>query len=166
MIAGARRRARRLASLLARPGDAWLVARMCLWRAVLPALKRRMSLSRLVRMMWAGPGLPRRSREREARIAELASVVFRSEHRSRSGNCLERSLVLYRYLSAAGAEPELVVGLRPSGAAVRRGHAWITIGGSAVAETQDALDGVTRVVSFRGDGARPQRQPALPDGAR
>jgi hypothetical protein len=163
--ASTRRRAHRLGTLLASPGDAWLMARICLWRLVLPVLKRRMPLPRLVGVMWAGPGRGRRSREREARIAELVRFLFRSEHHSRSGNCLERSLVLYRYLSAAGAEPELMVGLRPRDAAQPRGHAWITVGGALVAETPDELGGVTGIVSFRGDGSRAQGPPVTPNAA-
>jgi hypothetical protein len=148
------RRTHLAASLLASPADAWLAFRMAGWRLVLPVLKGRRPMTRLVQLMWKGERARPVTPEREARIAELARIVYRSEHASRQGNCLERSLVLYRYLSAAGADPQLVVGLRSGGEAVR-GHAWVTVRGEPVEEPPQSLEGLTRVVSFRGDGSQP-----------
>jgi Transglutaminase-like superfamily len=152
-LATVSRRTRLAASLLASPADAWLALRMAGWRLVLPVLKGRRPITRLVRLMWKGERARPVTPEREARIAELARVVYRSEHASRQGNCLERSLVLYRYLSAAGADPQLVVGLR-SGEAAVRGHVWVTVRGEPVEEPPQSLKGLTRVVSFRGDGSQ------------
>jgi transglutaminase superfamily protein len=154
-VATVGRRTRLAASLVASPADAWLALRMAGWRLVLPLMKRRLPLTRLVRLMWRGERARQMTPEREARIADLARVVYRSEHVSRPGNCLERSLVLYRYLSAAGADPQLVVGIR-SGEPDVRGHAWITVRGEAVEEPPDSLDGLTQLVSFSGDGSRPR----------
>jgi hypothetical protein len=147
------RRVRLATSLLARPADLWLALRMAGWRVVLPPLKARLPLSRLVRLMSRRARSRPVTAEREARIAELARVVYRSEHMSRQGNCLERSLVLFRYLSAAGADPHLVVGIR-SGEAAVRGHAWVTVRGKPVEEPPQSLEGLTSVVSFCGDGSR------------
>jgi transglutaminase superfamily protein len=156
-LATARRRTRLAASLATSPADAWLALRMAGWRLVLPLMKRRLPLTRLVRLMWRGERARPVTPEREARIADLARVVYRSEHVSRSGNCLERSLVLYRYLSAAGADPQLVVGMA-SGESDVRGHAWITVRGEPVEEPPESLEGITQVVSFGGDGSRPRRR--------
>jgi hypothetical protein len=150
-----RRRGRLARSLVASPADAGLVLRMAGWRLVLPLLKRRLPLPRLVRLMWLGERARPVTPEREARIADLARTVYRSDRASRRGNCLERSLVLYRYLSAAGADPHLVVGMRGGEAAVR-GHAWVTVRGEPVEERPHSLEGLTQVVSLRGDGSRPQ----------
>jgi hypothetical protein len=149
------RRTRLAVSVLASPADAWLALRMVGWRLVLPLLKGRLSLTRLVRLMWRGKRARPVTAAREARVAEIARVVYRSEHVSRPGNCLERSLVLYRYLSAAGADPHLVVGMRGSEGPVR-GHAWVTVRGEPVEEPPQSLEGLTRVVSFHGDGSQPQ----------
>jgi Transglutaminase-like superfamily len=154
-VATLSRRTRLVASLLATPADAWLALRMAGWRLVLPLLKRRLPLMRLVPLMWMRERARPLSAEREARIAELARVVFRSQHLSRPGNCLERSLVLYRYLSAGGADPQLVVGLRGGEEGVR-GHAWVTVRGEPVEEPPQSLEGFTRVVSFHGDGRQPR----------
>jgi hypothetical protein len=129
------------------------------WRLVLPLLKRRLPLPRLVRLMWLGERARPVTPEREARIANLARIVYRSEHVSRRGNCLERSLVLYRYLSAAGADPHLVVGMRGGEAAVR-GHAWVTVRGEPVEEPPHSLEGLAQVVSFRGNRSRPRTRSA------
>jgi transglutaminase superfamily protein len=150
-----RRRSRFVRSLLLSPTDAGLVLRMVGWRLVLPLLKRRLPLPRLVRLMWLGDRSRPTTPEREARIAELARVVYRSEHVSRRGNCLERSLVLYRYLSAAGADPHLVVGMKSREAAFR-GHAWITVREEPVEEPPQSLEDLTQVVCFCRDGSHPR----------
>jgi Transglutaminase-like superfamily len=155
LAATVNRRTHLAVSLLASPADVWLALRMVGWRLVLPLLKGRLSLTRLVRLMWRGERAGPVTAAREARVAEIARVVYRSEHVSRQGNCLERSLVLYRYLSAAGADPHLVVGMRGSEAPVR-GHAWVTVRGEPVEEPPQSLEGLTRVISFHGDGSQPR----------
>jgi Transglutaminase-like superfamily len=153
-VATAKRRARRLASLLIRPGDLWLALRMAAWRLVLPALKRRMPLPKLTHLMWRQAPAEPAGPAREARVVDLAAMVFRSEHPYRYGNCLERSLVLYRYLSAAGSDPELLVGMR-RGENELEGHAWVVARGHAVGETPESLEGYGRVVAFRGGSGSP-----------
>jgi hypothetical protein len=137
-----------LAGLIARPGDAWLALRMKGWRLLLPVLKRRRPLPRLVSSMWDGEESQPRP-DREARIAELAIIVFRSQHSQRFGNCLDRSLVLYRYLSAVGADPELLIGVKRAEGNVE-GHAWVEVRGRPVEEPPEVLDSLARVTSFRG----------------
>jgi hypothetical protein len=154
LAATVNRRTRLAVSLLASPADAWLALRMVGWRLVLPLLKGRLSLTRLVGLMWRGERARPVTAAREVRVAEIARIVYRSEHVSRRGNCLERSLVLYRYLSAAGADPQLVVGMRGSEAPIR-GHAWVTVRGEPVEEPPQSLEGLARVVSFHGDGSQP-----------
>jgi hypothetical protein len=121
------------------------------WRLALPLLKRRMALPRLVGFMWEGDRSTHATADRRQRIAELTTVVFRSNHRDRPGNCLDRSLVAYRYLSAAGAHPELLVGLR-RGDGLLKGHAWVTVNGVPVEESPEPLDEFARVVAFHGAG--------------
>jgi hypothetical protein len=127
---------------------------MAMWRLVLPVAKRRMPLARLVSLMCA-EGI--REPEREARVAELTDLVFRAEHRDRAGNCLERSLVLYRYLGAVGAEPRLMVGLRRDGSHLT-GHAWVAVRRQAVREPPEQLEELARVLAF---GPRGSLEPAL-----
>ena len=82
--------------------DIVLIVRMLPWRVVLPLAKHVVSLSTLVSVM----ELPRRSLERrpirEKRVASLAHRVSGLGTRS-PGNCLERSLLAYRYLSEVSA---------------------------------------------------------------
>jgi Transglutaminase-like superfamily len=80
-------------------------------------------------------------------------MVFRSEHPYRYGNCLERSLVLCRYLSAAGSDPELLVGMRRGEKDLLEGHAWVVARGHAVGEPPNSLEGYAKVVGFRGEGS-------------
>jgi hypothetical protein len=151
LVRTTRRRAGLLVGLAAHPADLWLVLRMTGWRLMLPLFKRRMALPRLVSMMWEGEHFRSPRPERQVRIAELTTVVFRAEHRYRPGNCLDRSLVAYRYLSAAGADPELRIGLR-RGDGLLMGHAWVTVGDRPVEESPEPLEEFAEVVAFHGDG--------------
>lgn len=140
--------ARALAGLVTHPRDALLIGRISGWLCVLPLLKRRLPLARLVRLMWLRPRGPARDRLREERTIR---AVARLSHAS-GGNCLERSLVLYRYLARANADPRLVVGMaRPD---EYLGHVWVTVDGRPLLETPETLESYTEVVGFGRGGAQ------------
>ena len=139
--------ARTTARLLASPRDAWLVARMFAWSLVLPALKFALPLPRLVRLA-ASPRRVARDAGRETAVAEHAARVYR--HR-RDDNCLERSLVTYRYLGRSGAEPRLIVGMR---AADKFGHVWVTTDGAAVHDAPQFLAQLEPLFEFDAAGNR------------
>jgi hypothetical protein len=140
-----RRAVRGLALTLRTPSDGWLVTRMLAWRATLPALKRLVPLPRLVELMDARPagGPPRPDRaERIAELSQRVFNVFRIDD-----NCLDLSLVTYRYLGQAGADPRLVIAVRKDGQ-LTRGHAWVTVGGAPVHDSTELLDDFTSVMTF------------------
>jgi hypothetical protein len=139
------------AGLIGRPGDAWLAARMAAWRLALLVLKRVVALPRLARLMH-GRGGDGRSDGGDVRIARLAGAVFGLGRAGSPGNCLARSLVVYRYLSAASLRPELVVGVRRDGEGVL-GHAWVVVAGRPVAEPEAALTEFTPLIVFGEGGA-------------
>jgi hypothetical protein len=68
-------------------------------------------------------------------------------------NCLERSLVTYRFLGRLGAGPELVVGVGSEGEATV-GHVWVTVDGRPVHDEPQSLDAYETVVVFDSDGRR------------
>jgi Transglutaminase-like superfamily len=153
VIESLRRRSRRVARGLAlsirRPRDGWLVVRMLAWRAILPVLKYIMPLPRLIGVMQH----PRRARgarrlDREERVATLAERVFRVGRASE--DCLELSLVLYRYLGETGADPRLVIAIRKDGLAP--GHAWVSVDGVPVHDSPLLLEDFVSVVSFDSGG--------------
>jgi hypothetical protein len=139
--------ARALAGLVARPRDALLVGRVFGWLCVLPVLKRSLALDRLVRLMW----LPPRGARDPVREQRTISTVARLS-RASGGNCLERSLVLYRYLARGNADPRLVVGMaRPD---EYLGHVWVAVDSRPLLETQETLEAYAEVVRFGRDGAQ------------
>jgi hypothetical protein len=121
--------------------------RMFAWALVLPVLKFALPLPRLVRLA-ASPRGRARSGERERAVAEHAARVYR---RRRDDNCLERSLVTYRYLGRAGADPRLVVGMRASD---RFGHVWVTTDGTAVHDAPPFLSQLEPLFEFDAAGNR------------
>jgi hypothetical protein len=132
------------------PGDGWLLARMLAWRTVLPLLKRRVPLATLARVMWQKP---RASSQpgRSDRIPGLVQRLYREFRPGRDDICLERSLLTYRFLSRAGADPRLVIGIRGLGGSVI-GHAWVVVDGEPLFEPAASLGEYTSFFSFGRDG--------------
>lgn len=124
------------------------------WSLAVPILKHAMPLPALARLAWSRPrGERRPARERE--IAQLAWWSSRVQRRRFPDNCLERSLVTYRFLARAGARPRLVAGVgRAKGDIV--GHVWVTVEDEPVHDAAESLRAYGILVEF-GDGGRPVR---------
>ncbi|HEY8475568.1 MAG TPA: lasso peptide biosynthesis B2 protein [Chloroflexota bacterium] len=133
--------------------DVWLAARIACWALALPVLKFWLPLPTLARLMWVGGRGPARGAEGVEKVVALTRWICRAGGLRAEGNCLERGLLLYRFLSAMDARPRLVVGARVTDEGVL-GHVWVTVGGWPVGEPTTALDGFTPIVVF-GDGGRP-----------
>jgi hypothetical protein len=141
---------RRVRAQVDGPADVWLMLRMGAWALVLPLLKRKVGLERLARVMWVRP--TRRASEDElAKVVTLSQLLARHRPPLSNERCMERSLLAYRYLSAGGADPRLVVAMAP-GADGLEGHAWVTIDGEPVGEIESVADHVPIVVY--GSGGR------------
>jgi hypothetical protein len=133
---------------------------MSAWAPSLPLLKRVLPLPRLVALMASEPRARERDPALERRIARMARLIYRGRRGTFNNNCLERSLVTYRYLSRAGADPELVVAVRRGDEGVE-GHVWVTVGGVPVHEQPDELEPYLPVLRFkRGEVKRSAGGPA------
>jgi hypothetical protein len=149
-----RRAARHLSALkrlVSTPADAALLARMLAWWVALPLLKHATPLPRLVRFAQLDPRRTARDLEREAKVAALAEWLFKARPRPARDNCLERSLVAYRFLGRLGAEPELVVGVGDKEEATV-GHVWVTVDGRPVHDQPETLDAYEAIVAFDSEG--------------
>ena len=115
-------------------------------------LRHCVRLDRLVGWAWQPPSGPAGDRERQARLVALTirlGRIFGAVDR----HCLQRSLLLYRELSAAGAAPSLIVGFgRQDGRLL--GHTWVVVQGEPVAENRDWLAALSPTVAFGPDGRR------------
>jgi hypothetical protein len=129
------------------------IARLAPFYFAVAALKHVVTLPVLTRWAWRSPA-PQRDHAEELR---LARCVVKLTHLAGAPdrNCLERSLLLYRELSRAGASPELCVGFRPGppGRSVD-GHAWVTVDGQPVLEEQELPEPHQSVVRFGDRGRR------------
>ena len=116
--------------------DAPLLLRVIFWRTLLPVLKRTVALQTLVR--WMCPRqLSRPRRDESCRRARLQTIRYFVSHAGRlaiSENCLERSLMLYRFLGEVDANPRLVMGVRRDGGTTD-GHVWIDIEGEPLLDS-------------------------------
>jgi len=122
---------------------------MSVWALVLPVLKRTVPLATLARIMCSGSRSGRSNPERRRLIAALSGLIY--SRYSMQSHCLERSLLLYRFLSKAAAEPRLVVGMVKTGKGWQ-GHAWVLVDGSPFDESPDALRKFCHVVVFSSGG--------------
>jgi transglutaminase superfamily protein len=133
------------------PGAAWLGARMLAWRIALPLLKRALPLAALARLAWPRRRSRRRRPDREALVAGVVSRLYGTARRD--DNCLERSVLAYRFLAQAGAEPRLTCGIRRANGDVV-GHAWIVLDGRPLASADEGIEDYTLVTAFGAGGAR------------
>jgi hypothetical protein len=138
-----------LRAAISSPADVLLALRMAAWTPVLPLLKRLVALPRLVRIVSVRPSSGPRAPDRERRIARVGRLLYRSRTVSVRDNCLERSLILYRFLSRAGAGPELVVGVGKDDVSAVRGHVWVVVDGAALYETDEDLAEFVPVLTFQ-----------------
>jgi Transglutaminase-like superfamily len=142
-LAADRRSVRRLKTGL-------ILVRLFIAYMVLALLKHLVPLTWLVRRVWCPP-VRLRDCESERwltaivlRLSRLAGLPDR--------DCLQRSLLLYRVLSRAGADPTLVVGFRRIDGRIR-GHAWVVVDGRALLESEPDLAAFSPVLRFGSLGA-------------
>ena len=133
--------------LLSSPSALLLALRMSPWVLVLPLAKRAVSIERLARLMWRDDHTSRDG-AREQLTIRLAARLTRFSGR----NCLERSLILYRYLSRCGADPVFVLGVASANGAA--GHAWVLVDGLPVGASPATLDAYRPVVAFGREARR------------
>jgi hypothetical protein len=126
------------------------VVRLLGWRVALAVLKRTVPIATLVRLMAAPGG---RSTRDTRRIVELVDWLYAPRRDRDLGNCLDRSLVLYRFLSRNEPGTRLVLGMR-RGSSELEGHAWVISGDRAIGETPASDSEFMTLASFAADGRR------------
>jgi hypothetical protein len=115
---------------------------------LLGLLKHLVPLRSLAKWTWcekAGPRDPVAERRLTANVLRLSKLL-----RIADRDCLQRSLLLYRLLSAVGADPELVVGFREQDGKII-GHAWVLVDDVSIVEPESDLVRFAPVLRF---GAR------------
>jgi Transglutaminase-like superfamily len=144
-------RVRRVATELARPADGLLATRIFAWTAFVRLAKYAMPLRTLVKIVSPRSRPGPRDRRRERQIALFADWASRIVPPATTGNCLERSLVAYRYLVRAHADPRLVIGFRRGDTGVL-GHAWILVDGQPLSDSPASVAEYEVAMSFAADG--------------
>jgi Transglutaminase-like superfamily len=135
------------------PSNALLALRMSGWMLVLPLAKRVVPFERLARIM-SSDSRGKRVAGQERFVTLLACRLTRFS----GSNCLERSLLLYRYLARAGANPTLVLGVGRGNRKRQSGHAWVVSDGVPVVDSEAELQSYEPVLAF-GAGARRVPEP-------
>ena len=136
--------------LAGNPIDAWLVLRITIWALLLPALKRLVPLKSLAPLMWSSPNTTRTA-DREEKIATVVRWITVFLYRNNK-TCLERSLLLYRFLSKANSNPLLVTGMLRTEAQNWKGHAWIIVDGKPFDEPESSVEGFQTLMIYGAEG--------------
>jgi hypothetical protein len=117
---------------------------------LLGVLKHLVPLRLLAKWSWCETTGPR---DRLAERRLTANVVRLSKLlRIADRDCLQRSLLLYRLLSAVGADPQLVVGFQKQNGKII-GHAWVLVDGKSLVEPESDLVRFSPVLRFGARGA-------------
>jgi hypothetical protein len=117
---------------------------------LLGILKHLVPLPWLAKRTWCETTGPR---DRVAERRVTANVLRLSKLlRIADRDCLQRSLLLYRLLSAVGADPELVVGLREQDGKII-GHAWVLVDDMSIVDPESDLARFSPVLRFGARGA-------------
>jgi hypothetical protein len=141
----------RLFLLAANPNDAWLAFRITTWALLLPALKRLVPLKSLVPFLWSTPKA-NRNPDREEKIAAVVRWITVFLYRN-DKTCLERSLLLYHFLSKSNSNPLLVTGMLRTEEQNWKGHAWIVVDGKPFDEPENSVEAFKTLMVY---GARGQ----------
>ncbi|HMA33570.1 MAG TPA: lasso peptide biosynthesis B2 protein [Chloroflexia bacterium] len=124
------------------------------WMGALPVLKYLLPLRTLVRIMWAAPRPRPPGAGPPLQTAALIRRLYTVPRRVRDANCLERSLLTYRFLARQGVAPQLVIGMRRAPGGVL-GHVWVLVDQQPVGESGASVQEFRPVAVF---GARGQVQ--------
>jgi hypothetical protein len=122
------------------------------WAASVPLLKRVMPITNLTKLMAARRRKPGAGSPAYGEIARASWLASRLQIRRFPENCLERSLVTYRFLGLAGAEPRLILGVGKNAGEII-GHAWVTVDDRPVHESDAALARYQQLMEFDAGGA-------------
>jgi hypothetical protein len=133
-------------------GDLWLAGRIFAWACCLPVLKRVVPLPALVRLIRRPGGVGARVAALDQRIVTFARWSCRMTGWPGRGNCLERGLLMYRFLGLVNARPSLVVGFGRGDEGAMRGHAWVLVDGQPVGEADASLSSFETAFIFDPDG--------------
>ena len=143
-------RIKRFLKIFKNPSDVWLLIRIVSWALVLPILKRIIPLKSLAKFMWI-PAKKETAPEQEKKVATLVRWLYLFVFPQKT--CLERSLLLYRFLSRINSDPRLVTGMRRAEDQSWKGHAWILVGGKPFEEPEASVEDFKTFAVFGPGGA-------------
>ena len=133
------------------PADVLLAARIMTWACLLPILKQIVPIRPLVKLVWRAPRLEPEA-TRESRVITFARWACRLTRWKSGGNCLERSLIAYRFLLEGGAAPTLVIGMGRGQHEEIVGHAWVVLHGLPAGESAASVREYVPALVFGPDG--------------
>jgi hypothetical protein len=143
------KRLKRFLQIFKSPSDSFLLARIGMWALALPILKRVLPLQTLARIMWSHAKEQRKT-SLEQKVATIVRWIYGFV--IPKGACLDRSLILYRYLSGMRIDVRLVTGIKRTEEKGWKGHAWVLVDGKPFEEAEPAVEDFKTLAIFGSDG--------------
>lgn len=130
--------------------DLPLVTCMFFWSLIVPLLKKVLPIEVLTRLMWTDT---RRTAERrnEDFVVRLSRKLTTDRPFLRRDNCLDRSLIAYRFLSRLGADPKIFLGIKENEGKIE-GHAWVLVNGHPIHDEPRRLTDFVVLAAFGNQG--------------
>ena len=129
------------------PRNLWLLLRIAALASILPLLLRWIKLPTLLELLESRKPAVALEKEHIDRIVRFANFVASKKGFGGKGNCLKRSLLLYRFLGEASMRTEINFGIRRGGRLI--GHSWLTYKGSPFLDNEEATKDFEPIYSSR-----------------
>jgi hypothetical protein len=119
-----------------KPREAFLLARMAAWVALLSLLIKFFPLPRVLSLIaiHTRGRTQKNSRFTQQRLAQLVDALLGLNVWCFTPTCWKRAPVLHRYLALNGIETRIIFGLRKEKETLLAGHAWLEADGRPLLE--------------------------------
>lgn len=140
---------------LRNPSDLWLFLQILLTLIFLPTLIRRFSLPDLLKRLDPGVLPHRQSKARLEKTVGFVDTLIRYRAFQRYGECLLRSLILFRFLRRQGWPVEIHFGVRKvsENSPQITGHSWLVLERQPFLEKESQQDTFSTTYVYRGENA-------------
>lgn len=129
------------------PKDLWLLLRIVALAYTLPILLRWIKLPILLKLLESRKPAVALEKEQLDRIIRFTNFVLSRNCFGGKGNCLKRSLLLYRFLGEASMRTEINFGIKKGSDLI--GHSWLTCEGNPYLDNEDPIQNFEVIYSSR-----------------
>ena len=129
------------------PRDLWLLLRIIALASILPLMLRWIRLPTLLELLESRKPAVVLEKEQIDKVVRFTNFIISKNGFGGKGNCLKRSLLLYRFLGEASMRTEINFGIRRGGRLI--GHSWLTYQGRPFLDNEESVRDFEPIYSSR-----------------